>query len=279
MRAAVSEVVARRQAALTRLAADLAAAAQALHREAGDQGTPISPPTGAVRRRLADAMAEAAGVPLIEEAVTASVRRGGRLANGMAPAALGDQGAARSRCSPALGSQGGGPAAAAHLAALDLGRLAGRGRRCGAGLRDRCIRRLPTCMGPKLPGVGGHRRRCDRAAAGCRRRSGGSGQPETALVVAAGGRAPMATAGRRRRRARLAARPVPREALALVAPEPPRVGVVPAPTLLLAAGVLGGLLLGLIAAWSTGYHRAPRGCSGSSGRRRAGGGSGQGPHC
>ncbi len=41
-------------------------------------------------------------------------------------------------------------------------------------------------------------------------------------------------------------------ALALIAPEPPTVGVVPVPTLLLFVGVVGGLLLALVARWATG---------------------------
>ena len=251
VRAAVSAVVARRQAALTRLAADLAAAAQALHREAGDQGTPISPPTGAVRRRLADAMAEAAGVPLIEEAVTASVRRAGALRTGWPPLRL----VTRVRRDPAarlrLARKGVDPrllhTSLPSTSAVSQAEVAAAARAYATAASDGCppawirsSRALAVtaadAIGPQLD------------AAVARAEVGSPRQPlwwrlvaglQWLLLVAA-------VAGLVWLLGLFLVK-----SLALAAPEPPRIGVVPAPTLLLTAGVLGGLLLGLIAAWST----------------------------
>lgn len=82
---AVAAVVARRQAALTHLAGDIAAAADALAADAGDQGAPLVGPSAQVRRALPAAMADAAGVPLVERSVAESVRRSGTLRTGWPP--------------------------------------------------------------------------------------------------------------------------------------------------------------------------------------------------
>lgn len=82
LRAAIAEVVAQRQAAISRLAADVSTASDGLAASAADDGRRVQPTSRQVRDRLPDAMADAAGVPLVEAAVAESVRRTGTLRTG-----------------------------------------------------------------------------------------------------------------------------------------------------------------------------------------------------
>jgi GTP-binding protein EngB required for normal cell division len=251
VRTAVGDVVARRQAALQRLAADIGAAADALSREAGDQGAPLAAPPTSVLRRLPEAMADAAGVPLIERSVAESVKRSGTLRTGWPPVRW----IARLRRDPA--------------ARLHLGR---------EGVDPRLVRTsLPSASPVSQAEVTAAARDYARvASAGCPPPWVRSSR--AIAVTAAEAIGPHLDAAVARAEVRAPRQPlwwrlvagmqwfllgaalvgllwllglVLLQALALVAPEPPTVGVVPVPTLLLMVGVSAGLLLALLARWAS----------------------------
>jgi GTP-binding protein EngB required for normal cell division len=82
VRAIVAAAVRDRQAAVHRLAADLAMAADGLREAADDPGQPVRPVPARAGEPLAAAFAQAAGVGLVEQAVGRSVRRSGARATG-----------------------------------------------------------------------------------------------------------------------------------------------------------------------------------------------------
>ena len=79
LRAELARRVGLRKAATDRLTADVRTAATALHQHSGEAGPELP---GADRRRLVDALADAAGVPTVVRAVERSARRDGRARTG-----------------------------------------------------------------------------------------------------------------------------------------------------------------------------------------------------
>lgn len=82
LEALLAEAVQQRRAALTRLAGDVATAADALRAAAGDASTSIHPVPPRITSRLEEALADAAGVGLVEQAVRRSVQLRGRRRTG-----------------------------------------------------------------------------------------------------------------------------------------------------------------------------------------------------
>lgn len=256
LREALGAVVSQRQASLDRLAADIAAAADDLETASGDQGAPTTSATAGARGRLADALADAAGVPLVEKAVAASVRRAGVQATGWPPVRW----VVRLRPDPAarlrLSRSGVDPAlvhtslpSASPVAMAEVSTAA---RTYAVAATQGCppawLRSARALAVSAAEGIGPH---LDAAVARAEVRAPRAplwwravGGLQLLLVTAAAAGLIWlgALAGL--------------NALALVAPEPPRVGAVPVPTLLLGAGVVGGLVLALLARWATGITAA-----------------------
>lgn len=81
----LTQAVGERQAAMQRLAADIATAADGLAVAAADPGTDVSRVPAAQDRALTEALTDAAGAPLVERAVHDSMRMRGARATGWPP--------------------------------------------------------------------------------------------------------------------------------------------------------------------------------------------------
>ena len=243
----LAATVAARRAAMARLAADVSTAAAGLATAAGDEGTSLRPVPARATTALAEAMTEAAGVRLIEDAVRRSKRRRGAQATGWPPVRW----VHRLRPDPVqrlrLSRPGVDPAlvrtslpAASPVAVAAVGSAA---RAYGAVATSgapaawvRSTRRVAVgaaeTIGPHLDTA------VTRAEVGTEHAPRwwaviGLLQWLLVLVAAVGAGWLLAMVALR--------------TLALPVPEPPRMGEVPIPTLLLVGGALLGVLLGSLA--------------------------------
>jgi GTPase Era involved in 16S rRNA processing/multisubunit Na+/H+ antiporter MnhC subunit len=236
-----------RQASLQRLAADVAAAAEALRTGAADNGTAVGVVPRAHSDALAEALTEAAGVRLIEDAVRASVRMRGGRATGWPPVRwthrlrrdpvarlrLGTSGVDPALIRTSLPSAS--PVAIAGVAAAAREYAAAASR----GAPPAWVRSARAVAVAAAEGIGPH---LDSAVA--RAEVGGPRVPRWWAAVGAlqWGFLALAAVGALWLLGLIGLR-----ALAIPAPEPPLVGAVPVPTALLLAGVVIGLVLSALA--------------------------------
>ncbi len=251
VRTILAEAAAARQAALQRLAADASAAAEGLREAAADTDAALGNVPRGQTDALAGALAEAAGVRIIEDAVRASVRLHGGRATGWPPLRwvhrLRRDPAARLR----LGRPGVEPAlvraslpsaspvaiAGVTAAAREYAAAASRGAPPAWVRSTRSVAVLAAeGIGPHLDAA------VARAEVGHPReprwwRAVGALQWLFLALAAAGALWLLGLVGLR--------------ALALPAPDPPLVGGLPVPTVLLIGGVLIGGVLAALAGLAT----------------------------
>ena len=240
--------VAARRAALARLAADVSTAAAALASAAGDEGASLRPVPARDSTALAEAMTEAAGVRVIEDAVRRSRRRRGAQATGWPPVRW----VHRLRRDPLerlrLGRPGVDPdlvrtslPSATPVSVAAVGSAARTyAARASSGAPAAWVRSTRTVAVRAADSIGPHLDTAVARAEVGRDRTprwwwaAGLVQWALALVAAAGALWLLAMTALR--------------ALALPVPEPPRMGQVPIPTLLLVGGLLLGAVLAGLAA-------------------------------
>lgn len=247
LRAVLAGTVAERRAAIARLAADVAAAADGLGAAAVDAGASLPVVSTRQGEALAGALAEAAGVRIIETAVRTSVRRSGAQATGWPPIRwvhrLRPDPVARLRLSrpgvdPTLVRTSLPSATPVTVAAVGSAARAYAGA-ASTGAPAAWVRSTRAVAVTAADSIGPH---LDTAVA--RAEVGPARSPRwwslvglvqwlLVAIAAVGG---LWLVGR-----------VVLGALALPAPEPPAVGRVPVPTLLLVGGVVLGLLLAALA--------------------------------
>ncbi|HEX6887989.1 MAG TPA: GTPase [Candidatus Nanopelagicales bacterium] len=261
VRALLGQVVRSRAASLQRIAADVVGAAAGLQDAAQDAGTTIRPVPEASARELNEALADAAGVALVEQAVGGSVRLRGVRATGWLPTRwlhhLRRDPAARLR----LGRAGVDPALvrtslpSASPVALARATQAARdyAAAASAGAPDAWVRSTRVvavdaadALGPDL----------DAAVARAE-----VAHPRTPRWWSLAGAVQWLFLGVAALGALWLLGLVALRALALAPPEPPTVGGLPVPTVLL----LGGLLVGLVLAMLAGL--AVRGTANRAARR------------
>lgn len=261
VRAVLGEVVAARRAALVRLAADVAGAADALAAAAGDDGVSLRPVPQRATVALTEALGEAAGVRLVEDAVHGSVRLRGVRATGWLPLRwvhrLRSDPAARLR----LGRGDVDPAlvrtSLPSASPVSMARVSEAARTYAAAASEGApatwVRTTRAVAAQAAEGIGPH---LDAAVARADLTSPrnprwwalASGLQWVFLLVAAVGALWLLGL-------------VGLAALALPAPEPPTVGNLPVPTVLLLGGIVVGLALALLAGL------AVRGSARRAGRR------------
>jgi GTP-binding protein EngB required for normal cell division len=247
VRAVLGEVVAARRAALARLAADVAGAADALRVTSGDDGASLRPVPEREAAALTEALGEAAGLRLVEDAVRASVHLRGVRATGWVPLRwvhrLRSDPAARLR----LGRRDVDPAVVRtslpSASPVSMARVSEAARAYAAvasrGAPPSWVRTTRAVAAEAADGIGPH---LDAAVA--RADLGSPRAPRWwsfasalqwafLLVAAVGALWLLGLVGLR--------------ALALPAPDPPTVGGLPVPTVLLLGGIVVGLALALLA--------------------------------
>ncbi|MGB8022311.1 MAG: GTPase [Candidatus Nanopelagicales bacterium] len=247
----LAEAAAARRASIARLAADVASAADELKDAAGDASATIKPVTAGVAAELSNALTEAAGVGAVEEAVRGSMRLRGQRTTGWPPIRW----LLRVRSDPAerlrLSRPGVDPAllktSLPSASPVALARVTTAAREfaaaASAGAPDTWVRSSRAVALGAAEAIGPH---LDSAVA--RAELGTPRAPRWwsavgllqwlfLIVAAAGGLWLLGLIGMR--------------AFALVPPDPPTVGGLPVPTVMLVAGALIGMVLAVLAGFGT----------------------------
>lgn len=246
VRQLVAAAVAARTAAATRLGADLATAADGLRAAAGDPAGLPEPVPPTASAALAEALAEAAGARLVGDAVRRSVARQGRMVTGWAPLSwthalrsdpLSRLGLGRSGVDPALvrtSLPSSSPASTARAASA----ARAYAEQASEGAPPAWVRSARTVALRSVAGLGPL---LDAAVAAAQvtdprpPRWWSSARALQWALLACGVLGALWLLG-------LAAL----RALALAVPQPPAVGGLPVPTVMLVAGLLCGALLGAL---------------------------------
>jgi len=243
VREVLASVASARRAALQRTAADLATAAEGLAASAGDPGGALPRASGPQSDRLADALCEAAGVRVVQDAVRSSVRRSGARATGWPPVrwihVLRPDPAARLRLSRPGVEPGMVRTSLPSASPVSMARVAAAAREyadaASAGAPAAWIRSTRavamSAVGSLGPYLDSAVARADVGSPKAPRWWGlvGALQWLVLVVAAAGGVWLLGLVGLR--------------LLALPAPDPPQVGALPVPTVLLVAGCLVGVVM------------------------------------